>query len=646
MVEGATAQQALIGRFQDQNLFDNASNFAASVSGLPGVASANNINIISDGNGQYSIYADLLSTDIANGNFSVAVTSTEGPSFANLSTAFAVNDAPLSVPLPLTISANQGAAFSGIIGSFADGNPYGLAGDFTANINWGDGSTSLGVISLNGGGGFNISGSHTYAVNPDGLVGSIHIQDIDGAMADLGFNVTSAQVHQLLWGVDQNNGQLFSISDYSLPGAESRVQLYGQLQTSLGTVIGDKILAFTIDGQDALGKNAAFIAVNKPLDGINTFSIGVIADINDASSRTNVTLFKISGISFDLATDKITSLAIDPLTGNLEGIIVRGNSPATLFVLNKNQLDLNSTTHVVQAYTLGRLVSKEILGNMKVSNVQDMVFDQARNLYVTEFNSDKLYRIDNNTGEILGIANKNEDLGIGEANIKALAYDPVLNKVIGANAILNAGLPANDLVGLSLNNGTNSLDVNLLNSLSDIQGMAFLPQFARHAGAELGLLIDIQGGDVDYKAGSGPVLLLHDVNIIDYGDKNYDGATLTIDVSDNPNALSDVLGIKAGDGIKVNSATGEIRYKNLLIGTIDAVQNGKNGQALSIHFNANATEKAVESLMERLTFMNTSRNLILGDRVIDISLYDALHVLIAHTTIELEIEGRSSGGCN
>ncbi len=35
-----------------------------------------------------------------------------------------------------------------------------------------------------------------------------------------------------------------------------------------------------------------------------------------------------------------------------------------------------------------------------------MVFDQARNLYVHEFNSDMLYRIDNNTGEILGVATK------------------------------------------------------------------------------------------------------------------------------------------------------------------------------------------------------------------------------------------------
>ena len=80
----------------------------------------------------------------------------------------------------------------------------------------------------------------------------------------------------------------------------------------------------------------------------------------------------------------------------------------------------------------------------------------------------------------------------------------------------------------------------------------------------------------------------------------------------------------------------------MLIGVIDSTLNGKNGQALQINFNANATEKAVESLMDRLTYMNTSKNLILGDRTIEISLYDQLHTLIAYTTIDLDIEKK---GC-
>jgi N-acetylneuraminic acid mutarotase len=60
------------------------------------------------------------------------------------------------------LNATEGIPFSGVVGSFVDADPTGMASDYTASIAWGDGTTSAGTITLNPTGGFNIVGSHTY----------------------------------------------------------------------------------------------------------------------------------------------------------------------------------------------------------------------------------------------------------------------------------------------------------------------------------------------------------------------------------------------------------------------------------------------------------------------------------------------------
>jgi len=47
---------------------------------------------------------------------------------------------------------------------FTDTNTAGVASDFTATIDWGDGTTTAGTVS-GGGGTFTVSGTHTYATS-------------------------------------------------------------------------------------------------------------------------------------------------------------------------------------------------------------------------------------------------------------------------------------------------------------------------------------------------------------------------------------------------------------------------------------------------------------------------------------------------
>jgi hypothetical protein len=64
---------------------------------------------------------------------------------------------------PVAGSAVAGQAFTGTLATCVDTDPGGLAGDYIATINWGDGTTSSGSIQPDpSGSGFAVIGSHTY----------------------------------------------------------------------------------------------------------------------------------------------------------------------------------------------------------------------------------------------------------------------------------------------------------------------------------------------------------------------------------------------------------------------------------------------------------------------------------------------------
>lgn len=81
----------------------------------------------------------------------------------------AVTAQSLEFPLAaqsVPVSAVEGQTFSGPVATFTDSDatdPTDAAANDTATINWGDGTTSPGTVSADGGGRYTVSGSHTYA---------------------------------------------------------------------------------------------------------------------------------------------------------------------------------------------------------------------------------------------------------------------------------------------------------------------------------------------------------------------------------------------------------------------------------------------------------------------------------------------------
>jgi hypothetical protein len=82
------------------------------------------------------------------------------------------------------IAAVVGTPFSGRVATFSDADPGGTVADYSAMIDWGDGTSSPGTVTSNGNQGFAVTGTHTYA--------SAGSDAVTVSIADLGGSATTA----------------------------------------------------------------------------------------------------------------------------------------------------------------------------------------------------------------------------------------------------------------------------------------------------------------------------------------------------------------------------------------------------------------------------------------------------------------------
>lgn len=79
------------------------------------------------------------------------------------------------------IKSTEGSAFAGNVATVTDGDPADHAAEYSATIDWGDGSSSSpGTVSGPDGGPYNVSGTHTYAEEGTYTV-KVHVTDSDSA---------------------------------------------------------------------------------------------------------------------------------------------------------------------------------------------------------------------------------------------------------------------------------------------------------------------------------------------------------------------------------------------------------------------------------------------------------------------------------
>ena len=98
-----------------------------------------------------------------------------------------------SLDAPLTIrhaaaGASDLRAAAGV--TFTDGDPAGTLGQYSATVDWGDGSTSAAMVVINPFGGFAAGGLHTYATLGTYAV-TLTIHDVGGATTSMPMTITA-----------------------------------------------------------------------------------------------------------------------------------------------------------------------------------------------------------------------------------------------------------------------------------------------------------------------------------------------------------------------------------------------------------------------------------------------------------------------
>src|SRR5262249_21326828 len=150
-----------VGTFTDMYTGQTASDFTAIIDWGDGTTSA---GTFSGSNGDFTVSGSHTYAD--EGTYPVHI-------FVRDDAADALSNGPLDrhanvvdgdslSATGLTFSAIEQNPFSGNVATFSDTNTLASASDFTATIDWGDGTTSAGTVA-GANGNFTVSGNHTYA---------------------------------------------------------------------------------------------------------------------------------------------------------------------------------------------------------------------------------------------------------------------------------------------------------------------------------------------------------------------------------------------------------------------------------------------------------------------------------------------------
>ncbi len=208
--------------FTDANPFAPVADFTATIAWGDGATTA---GIVSGPvGGPFTVTGSH--TYAEEGSYTVTVTVLDdGGSTTSKSGTAVVADAPISATC--AAPAVSPTSFGGPVANLVDANPFGTVADFSATINWGDASTTAGVVSGPAGGPFTVSGTHVYATSGFFTITST-ITDVGGSMA---MTTCTALVFETSAGGD------FAIGDGNA-AVGTAVTLWGAQWSKLNTLSG------------------------------------------------------------------------------------------------------------------------------------------------------------------------------------------------------------------------------------------------------------------------------------------------------------------------------------------------------------------------------------------------------------------------
>jgi PKD repeat protein len=209
-----------------------------------------------------------------------------------------------------TINAVEGSVFSGPVATFTDPDPNATAAEYTAVIDWGDGSTSAGTVSGPTGGPFTVSGTHTYSDEGTYSI-LVTITDVDSpkntataaSTAIVGDAALTAGALTLVGGTEGSapTSATFSFMDANLGSTAADFTAtfsWGDGSSSSGTVTGTAG-SYAVSGSHTYQEEGSYtVTVTVVDDGGSTTSGSNPAAVGDAAIAAVCAASAVSGQTF------------------------------------------------------------------------------------------------------------------------------------------------------------------------------------------------------------------------------------------------------------------------------------------------------------------------------------------------------------
>ena len=287
------------------------------------------------------------------GTFIITVNIThETVSATATSAAIVTPDAP-SATGGLTLAAVEGQSFTTTVATFTDGQSP--ASEFTAAIDWGDGTTSTGTISgPDQNGVFSVTGTHTYAEesNPDnGGPFTITVTVSNNAAVNVTdtVNVADAPLSPTSGApVTAVEGQSFTTAVATFTdtgGAENATQDYsatidwGDGTTSTGTISGpDQNGVFSVAGTQTYAEAGSYtITVTLTHDTAPAVTVSESATVSDALlSAASATVTATQGTAFTGPVATFTDANPNPNINDFSATITWGDGNSSVGTITQN----------------------------------------------------------------------------------------------------------------------------------------------------------------------------------------------------------------------------------------------------------------------------------------------------------------------
>ncbi len=185
----ALGGDVLVATFMDTGTVGTPAAYTATIDWGDGTSSADT-RITSQGTANgvvFSVFGNHTYAEEGTYSTTVTITKTASGSTAIALGQAVIADAALTAGAPVALTPSTGAKLTNtIVGTFTDANTGAAASDFTATIDWGDGTaTSPGtIVATTPAGTFEVEGTHAYA-NPGSYATKIVVDDVGGSTVTL-----------------------------------------------------------------------------------------------------------------------------------------------------------------------------------------------------------------------------------------------------------------------------------------------------------------------------------------------------------------------------------------------------------------------------------------------------------------------------